>query len=75
MLIAARDKTFATQITTLLQAISEHDIDDLHRFIDILSNNTEVVLTGYEAASKFSELWIVQEGPTLVEAGLISGLL
>lgn len=75
MLIATRDQTLATQITTLLQAISDHDINELHTFIDILSNSTETVLNGYEAASKFSELWMEQEGPSLVEAGLLSGLL
>lgn len=74
-LITVRDQTLAIQITTLLQAISEHDINELHRFIDILSNNTETVLNGYEAASKFSELWMEQEGPVLVETGLLSGLL
>ena len=75
MLIATRDKTLATQITTLLQAISERDINELHKFIDILSNNSVTVLNGYEAASKFAELWMEQEGPVLVETGLLSGLL
>lgn len=75
VLIATRDQTLATQITTLLRAISEHNINELHKFIDILSNNTETVLNGYEAASKFSELWMEQEGQTLVETGLLSGLL
>jgi hypothetical protein len=74
-LIATRDKTLATQITTLLQAISGHDINSLHKFIDILSHKEVIVLNGYEAASKFSELWMKQEGPALVEAGLLSGLL
>ena len=75
ILIATRDQTLATQITTLLQAISEHDINSLHKFIDILSHNEVIVLNGYDAASKFSELWMEQEGQTLVETGLLSGLL
>lgn len=74
-MIAIRDETLATQITTLLRAISGTDINSLHKFIDILSRKEVVVLNGYEAASKFSELWMEQEGPALVETGLLSGLL
>lgn len=74
-LIATRDGTLATQITTLLQAISDHDIDQFHKFIDIMSNGEVIVLNGYEAAAKFSELWIEQEMSTAVEAGLLSGLI
>ncbi len=75
MLIKTRDETFAMQVTSLLQAISERDINELSKFIDILSNNTVTVLNGYDAAAKFSQLWMEQKGPVLVETGLLSGLL
>ena len=74
-LIATRDGTLAAQITTLLQAISDRDIDQFHKFIDIMSHKEVIVLNGYEAAAKFSELWMEQEMSTVVEAGLLSGLL
>jgi hypothetical protein len=74
-LIEARDGTLANQVTTLLQAISDHDIDQFHQFIDIMNHKEVIVLNGYEAAAKFSELWMAREMSTVVEAGLLSGLL
>lgn len=75
VLLKMRGESLVTQVTELLVTISTRDIDSLHNFIALLSNNTETVLNGFEAAQKFTVLWMEQEGTVLVEAGLQSGVL